>query len=175
MALPVFAAKRRRKRARLLKGVVTETLAIGALAANDAIGDNYDQTTEERSFMLSQEATWAIVNHTAGEGGIIVGVAHSDYTDAEIEEFLEVSDSWNEGNLIDQERSNRGRRIKIVGIFSGDKSDDVLNDGKPIKTSLKFTLTSAQTLKLFAYNTSAAVLTTGTILVVTGHVWIKLL
>ncbi len=148
-----------------------ETLGTGALAANALAAAAYDESVNERSFILSQEAVWSMDDHTAGEGPITVGVAHSDYTQAEIEEVIENTGSWNEGNLVAQEQARR--KIRIVGVFDGLSVDEKLNDGLPIKTILKWVLLQNQSLQMFCYNHSSAALTTGSLIKINGHVWIK--
>ncbi len=161
----------RRRRVRLLKGNVEEALVLGTLAAATLVGANYDETVNERSIVLSHEATWSVQNLTADEGPIVVGIAHSDYSDAEIEETIENTGSWNEGNLVDQEIAKR--KIRTVGVFQAKGEDEALNDGLPVKTSLKWVLLQGQTLKMWAYNRTSATLTTGAIVIIQGHAWIK--
>ncbi len=162
---------KRRRRVRLLKGNVEEALVLGTLAAATLIGANYDETVNERSIVLSHESTWSCQELTADEGPVVVGIAHSDYTDAEIEETIENTGSWNEGNLVDQEIAKR--KIRTVGVFQGKGEDEALNDGLPVKTSLKWVLLQGQTLKMWAYNRTSATLTTGAIVIIQGHCWIK--
>lgn len=163
-------AKKRRRRIRLLKGSVNKGLALSTLAADTAIGGNFADTVEERCLALSTELTWMLASPQ--EGPIVVGLAHSDYTDAEIEEYLENAGSWSEGDLVQQEITKR--KIRMVGTFNGGAGYDIiLNDGKPVKTPLKWILTTGDTLKVWAYNRSGGALTTGSQVKVTGHVWLK--
>lgn len=106
---------------------------------------------------------------TAGEGPIVVGVAHSDYTDAEIEEVLENVGSWDEGDMIDQEKARR--LVRRIGQINSPATaeDGLLNDGKPLKIKLNWLLTTGQTLSFFAFNKGGSSLTTGSYLVVEGH------
>ncbi len=108
---------------------------------------------------MSLDTLVSLHNLTAGQGPIIVGVAHSDYTDAEIEEFVENVTSWTQSDQISQERSRR--KIRQIGVFSGVGAEEVLNDGKPIRTKCRWQLQDGQALNFWAYNASGAVLTTG--------------
>jgi len=105
-------------------------------------------------------------------GPIMCGIAHSDYSDAEIEAWIESSTkSWNRGALAEQEIDNR--LIRRVGIFTPIVSlgAEVLNDGKPIKTKLNWPLMSGQGLKVWAYNMGSSPLaTTDPNFHVQGHV-----
>lgn len=161
----------RRRGKRLIKGNVDESLTVGALANNTLISQNYGDVVQERTWIMSQEATWTLRDGTALEGGVVVGVAHSDYTSAEIEEFIENTGSWDEGDLVNQEVGRR--KIRIVGAFPAIAQDQVLNEGKTIKTKLGFILNQGDTLKLFAYNRSGATLTTGSIVLINGWAWMR--
>ncbi len=162
---------KRRARGVVLKGRVDESLALLTLAEQALVGANYDETLDEEGFLLSQESLWSSEGFTVGEGPVFVGFAHSDYTDAEIEEVIENTGSWSRGNKIAQEQSKR--LIRTVGVFPLTASEETLNDGKPIKTTIRWNATTGQTLKLWAYNRGTNPLTTGGQIHAQGHVWIK--
>ncbi len=166
-------AKRRatRKRSRLLKGVVNESLALSTLANNALISSNFSDTVQERTFAISAEITWLLRDATSLEAGIVCGLAHSDYTSAEIEAYIEATGTWDEGDLVQQEIMRR--KIRTVGMYEGVASDMPLNNGQPIKTKLGFILNQGDTLKHWAYNRSGGTLTTGSIQLVNGHVWLR--
>ncbi len=159
---------------RYIRGNVDEELALTALASKDVVGAVFDETVNERTLVSSIVANWSLANWTdiANAGPIVFGVAHSDYTDAEIEEWIESTGQWNEGNMVSREIS--GRKIRQIGTLGGGGSaaeTDVLNDGKPVKTKLNWILLQAQTLRVWAYNSgSAAVATTVPSLTANGHV-----
>ncbi len=164
--------KSRRRRRRYLKGRVKEGLALSTLAAQTLLSDTWDSAVVERTLISSVVATWALKDITgaAGDGPIICGLAHSDYSDAEIEEVIENTGSWDEGNLVQQEVAKR--KVRIVGIFNetqGDVNTAVLNDGKPIKTKLNWILTTGDTLKMWAYNQGGSALTGTADLTAAGH------
>ncbi len=161
-----------RKRSSVRKGAVDDSLALGTLAANVAIKSDFSEVVDEKMFALSIESTWSLNGITPGEGPIVVGIAHSDYTSAEVEEFLEnQGGGWSQG---DQTAMEIGRRkIRVVGAFQAALQDEVLNDGRPIKTKLRFTLATGKTLSAFAFNKSDGGLTTGGIMKNIGHVWLK--
>ncbi len=150
---------------RYMRGSVDELLTIAALATKDVVLAIFDQAVKDRTLISSLVATWSIAEWTptANAGPIMVGVSHSDYTAAEIEEWIESTGSWNEGDLVQQEVANR--KIRQVGVFQqmGNLlSDSVLNDGKPIKTKLKWILLEDQTLNLWAYNMGGSSVATTT-------------
>ncbi len=157
-----------------LRGSVDEQQALGTLAGQTLIGQDFDETVNERTLVSSIVATWSLSNFTAIEdcGPIAFGVAHGDYTDAEIEEVIENAGSWNEGALIEQEKSKR--KIRRIGMFDTPPTATqtfVVNDGKPVKTKLNWILNQGETLRMWSYNTGqAACATTGPDVRVQGHV-----
>ncbi len=162
---------RRRRRGRLLKGKFQETVTLGTLAASTGILGVISDNVDEQAFYLSVEATYALQGHTAGEGPIEVYACHSDYTLAEVEEFIENTQAWSKGDLISQEINKR--KIRYVGSFSGNEVAEVLNDGNLLKTSLKFSGISGTSISFCCYNHDSGGLTTGTLVVIAGHVWIR--
>ncbi len=154
---------RRRPKGRYIKGNVDEGLSLGTLAGQTLVSATFDETAEERTLISSMKAVYSLANMTPGAtiGPIMVGVAHSDYSDAEIEAVIEQAQSWNEGDKIGQEIAKR--LVRTVGIFEvpDDAADAVvLNDGKPVYTRLGWILTTGKTLKLWSYNLGAAALAT---------------
>ncbi len=164
-----------RKFRKYLRGSVDEELAIATLAAKTVIGVDFDETVNERTLVSSIIGRYALSNVTpiALNGPLLVGVAHGDYTDAEIEEWIENTGSWNEGDKIGQEIAKR--KIRRVGLFQTSPTSvpadtAVLNDGKPIKTKLNWILNQGESLKLWAYNTgSVAFATTAPVVDLQGH------
>ncbi len=158
---------------RYLKGRVDETLTLSALAAATAAITDFDEVVNERTLVSSLVATWSMDDFTEGadSGPIEVGVAHNDYTGAEIEEFLENTGSWNEGAKVEQEISRR--QIRAIGVFESAQQalgTTSLNEGKPLKTKLNWILNQGDTLRLWAYNRgTAAVATTVPNVHASGH------
>ncbi len=148
-----------------MKGSVNLTLNLGTLANADVLGANFADAVEELTRVSSVVLSWAMRGLTEGEGPIFVGIAHSDYTDAEIEEFLENSGSWSKGDKVQQERANR--LIRRVGVFDG--REDSLSDGARITTKVNWQLLAGQTVKVWAFNKSGSTLTTGAQIEVNGH------
>ncbi len=145
-----------------MKGNVDETMQLGTLAPTTLISANFDEVVTEKHLISSLVATWALDGMVAGQGPILFGVAHSDYTSAQIEEVIEATQSWNRGDKTAQEIAKR--LVRVIGTFVGTQgsgTDDVqFNDGKPVKTKLNWLLITGATLKLWAYNISGAALTT---------------
>ncbi len=177
IAILLGAAKRRGRSMRnYLRGRVNETLALSTLAGTTLISDIFDDLPTERTFVASIVAVWSMINFTpaASDGPILVGLAHSDYSDAEIEAVIENTGSWDSGDKV-QSREIAKRLVRSVGVFGGmgvsaDEVAMTLNDGKPIKTKLNWTLAGGQGLRLWAYNLgSSALATTSPIVHLDGH------
>ncbi len=122
--------------------------------------------------LLSIKGLWALRDLTAGEGPIMIGVAHSDYSITEIEEYLENETQLTRGDMV-ATREIAKRLVRRVGVFAGDTSSESLNDGKPLKVRLNWAMAEGTTLTLWAYNLGGAPLTTGAEAVFTGQLTIK--
>ncbi len=164
-----------RKYRRYLRGVVNDKIDLGTLGSKVLIGVDLAGTVDEETFVSSLVAVWGISEFTnaIGDGPIVVGVAHGDYSDAEIEAFIENAASWKSGDLTAQEIAKR--KIGIVGEFRTSPSDSsgvqVLNEGKPIHTKCNWILKTGETLHIWAYNQGESPLaTTDPDVDVTGHV-----
>ncbi len=166
---------KRRPMGRYIRGGIDEDIPLTTLAARTLTSAVFDDSVTERSLISSMVATWTMKNKTAGAsiGPIMVGVAHSDYTNAEIQEVIDNTRSWEEQDKIGQEV---GRRlVRIVGTFSdeGGAAPTVslaLKDGQPIKVKLNWILNAGQSLRAWAYNLgSAAIATTVPVVHLEGH------
>lgn len=163
--------KGRGRRRRYLKGNVDEDLIISS-SAKIVTSGLFDETVNERTLISSIVATYSLENFTSGpgDGPMVVGIAHGDYSGTEIEETLESTDSWKEGDKVAQEIARR--QIRTIGVFD-DKDGAAtvhLNDGKPIKTKLNWILTTGQTLRLWVYNSGSSALSTVPVAHCQGHV-----
>ncbi len=164
----------RRKFRPYLKGQIDNKFNLGTLSGDNVLGDLVDDVVTEKAWLSSVKATWTISNLTsgAGIGPIMCGVAHSDYTDAEVEEWIENLSSWEQGDLVAQEVAKR--KIRRVGVFddpAGGPPDKLtLNDGKAIRTKCGWQLTTGQTVRIWAYNMGDSPLaTTDPVLATQGH------
>lgn len=157
--------KPRRKMGRYIRGTVDDEVNLGTLAGSTLVSALFGNVVNERTLVSSLVAAWSLVTVTpvAGVGPVMCGVAHSDYTDAEIEAVIEATGSWNEGDLVAQEIGRR--KVRRIGIFDTPQAveDAVsLNDGKAIKTKLNWILLQGQSLRLWAYNMGGSAFATTT-------------
>ncbi len=144
-------------------GITLSTLANATVLSGSLIA-----TLTEDLHLIHADLAWSIQGLTPGEGPIYVGIAHGDYSDAEILEAL-LASLTGPGNKIEQEQSRR--LVRRIGGFPGILAEEVLADGQQIRTRLNFTVQSAKTVKMFAFNRSGGTLTTGAVIRVFGSVF----
>ncbi len=175
LALLQMAKRRRRRRmGRYIRGNIDVDIAGGTLAGATAVlGATADQVVE-RAYLSSIVCQYSFAGFTGGDniGPVSVGVAHGDYSLAEIEAYLEAATSWNEGDLVAREVSQR--KIRRIGTFTTTAASageaNVLNDGKSIRTKLGWILNTGQGLNFWLYNQgSAAFATTDPNVHIWGH------
>ncbi len=142
---------------------------ISTLASKGVISDDFPTTAfTEDLFVISIDIMAEILVITSGEGNpSMFGFAHGDYTDAEIAEALNVA-LTGPGSKIEQERSRR--LVRKVGPFYGNELNTHTSmrlSGKQgpgeTRTKIKFMIQSGQTIRVFVYNKSGAVYTTGAV------------
>ncbi len=145
---------------------IDKTLTAGTPAAAAVVKADMNSVVDSDFYCISTDLIWGKSGGTPGEGPFTVGLAHGDYTSAEIEEHLEAIASWDSGDKVEQER--RRRKVRTVGVFPNSSEDEVLNNGMLIKTKMGFVLEIGETLALWIWNRSAGTLTTGVLVVVDG-------
>ncbi len=147
---------------RYIRGSIDEDLQLGTLASKTVASGLWDETVNERTLISSIVCSWSLDGITSPQGPIMFGVAHGDYTAAEIEQVIENTGSWNEGDKVNQEISKR--QVRMIGILeqggggSGVIEDYGFNVGKPMKTKLNWILNQGQTIRMWAYNLSGSAL-----------------
>ncbi len=166
---------RKRNRSRNFVAIpVTAAIPLGTLGNDVVIKGSLLGTLLEDLFVISADLTWTLRDITIGETPIQVGIAHDDYTIAEILENLNVS-MLGPGTKIEQEQTRR--LIRQVGMFIGTQATTggiSLNDGRPIRTKMKFVCQSGKDLAAWARNTSGVSnLATGAVVQIHGKVYGK--
>ncbi len=146
---------------------IADVLTLGVLASGDVISEALPTVLTQDRRISSVDLLWGVRGLTAGEGPIDAGVAHSDYSAAEIEECLEATGSWSDTDKVAAEQANR--LVCRIVTFSGEVAEEVANDGKPIKTKLNWRIPDGSTLQTWTRNRSGATLTTGGVVVLDGH------
>ncbi len=150
-------------------------LAAGALVSGDVISGAATAATTGSMRVMSIKASWNLSDKGASDDdGYQFGVAHSDYTAAEIEECLESQASIDLGDKVAQEQSNR--LVRVIGTMSGAAGAGgglQFNDGKTISTKLNWFLSIGDTLNMWIRNGSGATWVTGALLLPIGDLWVK--
>ncbi len=138
-----------------VRGSIDHKLNINTLAGSTVVGSLIGNTVVDRTYLSSVKAAWSLdgVTKATDVGPLMVGIAHSDYSDTEVEEWIESLTNWDAGNLTAQEKGRR--KIRMVGVFTNADEPttwEVLNDGKPITTKCKWILFEGDTVRVWAYN-----------------------
>ncbi len=158
---------------RYLRGNINHELELSTLAARTLISSNIGDNVTERAYCSSVKAAWSLGDFTPGadRGPILVGLAHSDYTSAQIEEWVENQGSWQEADKIQQEQARRLiRRVGIIVPADDASESAMMADGRLVHTKCGWILTQGQTLKVWAYNLGdQALATTSPKVVAEGH------
>ncbi len=152
------------------------TLAVGALAALDVTTSPIGVASVDTYRCKSVKASYSIADLGAAiDDSFQFGLAHSDYTPAEVEECLEASAAIDLGDKIAQEQANRlVRRIGTISQAGGIVASGLqFNDGKPVSTKLNWVMSIGDTINMWVRNGSAVVYTTGSLLVMSGHLVIQ--
>ncbi len=166
--------KRRKNFTGYTRGNVRETLSLGTLAAATLVSieiGSVDRPTRIGSF----KALWSMSGYTVidNAGPIMVGLAHGDYSDTEIAEWVQQTEatSWDSADLVAKEISSRRiRRVGVFGQVGQSLGAQVLNEGRQITTKLNWKMVTGQGISIWAFNIgSAAVGTTVPIVAVDGH------
>ncbi len=151
---------KRRNFSRYLNGGIESSVAMSTLASETGV-KVASQTVTETTRVSSIRATYTLRDFTpaVNVGPFVFGVAHSDYTLAEIEEWIEATGGWDQSNLI-QTKEIRSRLIRQIGVFEQAGVDaaslsQTFNDGKPMKTKLNWLLATGQGVAFWIYNTGA--------------------
>ncbi len=162
------------------KNVNSRNFAVGNLSSSVTLLTLDDNTVKEGDLgestlsgyrVISIDGTWSIHDLTPGEGPIDFGVAHSDYSVAEILQALSSNAGWAPTDLIEMEQSRR--LVRLIGTFSGQDANETFNDGKPKRTKLRWPFRANQNMVMFAVNRSGAALTTGAVLEVAGKAYLR--
>ncbi len=168
---------RRRRRFNLRQVRINSSLSIGALASADVIAGAITNAPTDPLRFISVELAYGITElQNLADDTFAFGLAHGDYSAAEIEECLESGASMDLGDKIAQERSNRlVRQIGQISSTAGSTTGEGLpfNAGVPVKTKLNWLMSIGDTLQIWVRNNSGTVYTTGASLSVAGKLWVK--
>ncbi len=167
---------RRRRKFNLRRVRVNGAVTVGALAALDVIQGVVTVASLNKYRLVSVHASYSLSGLGAQEDeGQEFGLAHSDYSAAEIEECLEAAAAIDVGDKVAQEQANR--LVRSIGIMTGPAAvasgSRSYNDGRKVRTKLNWVIGIGQTLNYWVRNGSGVVYTTGATLLVAGDLWVK--
>lgn len=164
----MMARKRRIKGYEAVR--INESLALGGLNDRTVVAQGLTTSPEDghSRWNWSFEGFISIKDQTGGEGPIVVGCCHGDYTVTEVKEALEATDTNTEDQiLLEQSR----RKVRTWGIFTGKDSDGYLNNNtRSQKHKIKFSTSEGNSVSVFAYNDSGAALTAGAVVHLYGTI-----
>ncbi len=159
-ALLRMARKGRGKFRRYIRGNLLLSIALPSLAAN-TLTSGGSPIVGGRTYVSSVKATYSVIDWTpvTDAGPLSIGVAHGDYSNAEIEEWIEASTgSWDEADTV-QTREIGRRLIRRIGtvVNTGESlGTHALKDGSEVHTKLGWILEDGQALKFWIYNMGSA-------------------
>ncbi len=150
-------------------------VAATALATGDVVVGAITSATTNTLRLISADLAYAWEDIQAQiDDGAEFGLAHSDYSAAEIEECLEAQASIDLGDKIAQEHANR--LVRSIGKMPANTvaagSGVVFNDGNKKKTRLNWLLSIGDTLNLWIRNGSGVVWTTGSTIGAIGDLYV---
>ncbi len=162
-----------KRRSGVIAVEVDGSLALSTLASETVLASNISPSESVEGntlYAISADLLISLRNMTAGEGPIIVGCAHDDYSVTEIQEALQ-ADNLDFTNKIEQEQGRR--QVRRWGQFAVISSQEVLNDGKPLRVYIRIPMELGHQIKIWAWNKSGAVLTTGGVLTWSGKLFVR--
>ncbi len=148
---------------------VNNSVALSTLADGAVLKLTLMQVTQE-FYAITGHLSYSIRDLAAGEGPLLIGLAHGDYTVTEIKEAIE-ADQTSQGTKIEQEQTRR--KVRDVGFVGGAASaeDALFDHGRIQKTKMGFHLEDGQNAVAWVQNLTGATLTTGAFLEVTGKIY----
>ncbi len=155
----------------LRRVTINSGAGLGALAASDVMSAAISSTSANQYRVTSVKASYVITEKAGNDDGQAFGLAHSDYSAAEIEECLEAVGAIDQGDKVAQEQVNRLVR-QIGTMVSRDNTEATFNDGRPVKTKLNWLIGIGDTLVVWVRNSSGVIYTTGASIRVNGEMWI---
>lgn len=167
--------RRSRRRFNLRRVRLADEVQVGALASLDVISGTITNATSDPLRVVTIDCSYSLTDLGAtADSGQEIGLSHSDYTAAEIEECLEAVGGIDRGDKVTQERANR--LVRVLGQLhdsTGTGAGLDFNNGLPYKVRLNWYLSTGDTINLWIRNGSGAVYTTGASIVVIGNLWVK--
>ncbi len=168
LAAIAMAKHGRGKRRRNFVAIPYETELALATLADATVVTTAPITFGEDIYCVSMDASYATAGFTPTEGPLAIGWAHGDLSVTEIKEAIEAAVT-DPSDIIARERARRP--VRKVGQFPIAGAGESFNDGKVVRTPLRFVINDAKSIKFWAFNKSGATLTTGGTIDVSGTLY----
>ncbi len=142
-------------------------------ATNIVVAGDILASLSEDFWVNAVKLSWTLNGATPGEGPLVIGVAHGDYSVTEIKENLDVSYIDPDDKIA---REQATRLVRRVGQFPVLAADEVLENGIEVLTKCRFTIGDGKSLDAWVMNRSGSTLTTGAIIRFAGTVsgrWLR--
>lgn len=135
-------------------------LTLGTLASLDALAVTglQDGSRSQGFRYLKSEYIIGVAGMTTDDGPVVVGVGGPGLSTAEIEEAIEADPQSSHDAPAGEQAM---RPVWKIGAAVG---DGMLNNGLPIIVNQRWSYPEDATMAFFAYNSSGAALTTGTVI-----------
>ncbi len=159
------AGFRKRRDARFVAIPFNAEISVSTLANNTFIVGAVMGTAGEDMFVISVDCLWTLKDIVAGEGPMMVGFSHGDLSVAELAAWADAS-LTDPDDIISKEAARRPARK--VGVFSCLNTDEVLNDGRQIRSRIKISIGDGHSLGFWALNRSNAAFTGDRVLEIEG-------
>ncbi len=156
-----------RKRSKSNKARVNGSQTVGALADDDVASSAMGTNVDGDIYITGVKLMWSMQAQTVGQGPKIVGIAHPDLSEAEIEECLEASTSFSVNDRIAREQASRP--VSVVGSFPAIAVDEVLNQGEPIWTRLGYHIAEGdKPFTIWCFNKSGSTMNASEVVKIVG-------
>ena len=161
---------RGKRRFNLRKVTISSQSVAGALTTLDVVSNPVVSASANAYRIITMDASYGNEGFTVGEGPVTFGLAHSDYSAAEVEECLEAVGAIDIGDKVAQEQANR--LVRQIGIMQTQDAE-AFENGRRIKVKLNWHIGIGDQVNLWIKNKDANTLTTGGRITIDGALWVK--
>ncbi len=166
--MPYKPRRRKRSNKNFVALPFNTQIALATLADETVLTSALLSAFGEDFFCISADISLALDNVALSEVPVEVGLAHGDYTAAEIKEYVNAN-LTDPDDKIAQEHSRR--QIRRIGLFGVNAENQVLNHGDQQRIKLRFSIGDTKELKLWIMNHTGAAMTTGAIVTAVGTLY----
>lgn len=158
---------------------VREQKTVGAGWSDETVvGLNLMTVLENESYVIGAKLAVVLRDHTVGEGPMIYGFAHSDWTDSDILVNL-TADAVNRDDMAEQAKliGLKNGTIRKAGMIVGLETDELVDNGYSkggfTKHKLGMRVGEGYTVRIWWQNIGGATQTTGNVFDVVGEIYLR--